>query len=467
MPGKAKISFEADTQKAISALNRQITKIEEQNQKLREGNRATKDMDQSSSRLGSSMKKVAENAAGIAAGLALARQAFTQFDAAAKQSADQLLLQQDQRKRLAQIGADPQTANRIALRTGLTLPKAQNLLFSAKSAGFTEQEIEALSVLQDVVPDVGVIFPTIEKLQTRFGKEKTGGSRRLLNKVLQASQESPLGFEQIAPESVKAAAAFQAIGGGDVDLLAASALAAKAEEPAVAITQIRAFASELSKRDDFPKEGLLPLVRQLRDEFTSGGVLDERGVAGSFVNVRAQAGGTLLVKNLETLERFVTNIAAAAELTGTAASPLNVALRQASQDRVLGGLQQVQRAAAAEEIGSEEFALREQAQQAILKRARGALRSRIGGREGPGVAFFYAETEAKLIALDLLHGLVGTAGGAARAVSARSMFGFDRAPELEEKLLVDFQDIIQQFRKGVQEFRPSGGAKIKANAAIE
>lgn len=455
MPSTIKYSIDADPQKFFAAINKSIAKLEELNSKTRKVNRTGK----KSTKIFDSMFGGLGRIAGTAIGLGAVVQQMSKINQEAKAGAAALDQELDIRKKLAQIGVKPPFVHEIAASSGLTFEKAGNVVFTALSAGFSRAEVRDLTPgLSKIVTDPSELFGTVQKLKTQFGAE-AGTSREILNKVLKAAQSSPEGFQELAPEAVKAAAALQSIGGTQEELLAAASLVAEGEEAARAMTGVRTLAGEIAKRrPDLRGKGLLESIRILREEHTVDGQLDVQSLSLSIQEKKAQASGVLLALNYERLVARHEGIVAAGALTGTAQSPTNVAQRAADADPVL----RVKRRSAmvkAEAVARTQLDdLREQAEQDVLTMFRARRRQIFAELPRGQRALVSAGSGAD----DFLLGVqdVGNVGPLSLAASAAEIlrapaggFGFLNNPEAEQNFLADAQVIIQDFREAISSFR--------------
>lgn len=147
--------------------------------------------------------------------------------------------------------------DRLRGQKGLTELEAQNLVFSAKSAGSQFATTGALNEFADLRrlgfdPAVGV--EAVQKLQANFGgagagKTGAGSTRQILNKVLTAAADSPVLGTDIARVAAIPATSFRQIGGQDESLLA---LVAKLTEtfktPEQAAEKVKSISDQLIKK---------------------------------------------------------------------------------------------------------------------------------------------------------------------------------------------------------------------------
>lgn len=358
MPSKVKTVFDADVQRALDKQQRLLVKQQEQINSLKTLNKTSKDTQTSFDGATSSALKFAASAVSIAAVSA----ALEKVDARAKQAGQSLLQQEATRQSLAQIQADPKIAERLSTTLGLTVTQAQKTLFSGISAGFDVSEIQDISQkLRPIATELDQFFNIIQQQQLQFG-EVAGTPTEILNRLLKGASVSPLTVEQLGPESSKTLAAITAISGTPAEAIAASAIAAKAQEPARAVTEIRALASALSNDPSKLRLGLTGGVEALLAEH--GG--DIQTAQLSLSEQRARGGFSVIAKNLELFKSVTSQIEQAVAATGTPESPLSLAQAAAEKDPHLQVILGRKRAKAEREVAFLQEGARENVQEAIF-----------------------------------------------------------------------------------------------------
>lgn len=149
------IQFTSDHVKVIQGLQKTANKVPVLERRLRELNRTGK---KTSKSLGGIVKQAA-GFLGLGSAIATATRAMQAFDAEAKRAADRMMESEISSKRLAQIAEGPkhlaqlrQLADVVGVAEGLSEQKAEELVFTAISAGFTPAGIKKISRIQAIHP---------------------------------------------------------------------------------------------------------------------------------------------------------------------------------------------------------------------------------------------------------------------------------------------------------------------------
>jgi len=442
--GDIRYDIDADPQRAVQKLSRVVAKQEQVIQKLHGTNRAGRKTGGTFSKVTKSLSSMIS----VGAGLSIITRFFQDMKRQGEEAQSTIDSMFDSMRRLSQIAKTPEEFQKfrniafdVSKETGLALKDAVDLTFSALSSEFTPEQIKQFAPVQSTI-DLAGAFRTVELLRTQF-KGTAGTPEQILAQVLAGSKKSPLGFEEVGPGTARAAAAFSGLGGTIQETIAATAFAAKGEKPEEAVTGIRAFADELAKKDAFVGRGLIDSIKQLRDQFgTAGGGVDEERLAAFFSNTRARAGAKLLVPNLDTLQKFVSDIERGRAQAGTPEGPIQTAIGVAQASPILESERRARQAERTKEIAGLSFGTFENAQQAILDLAAARIKEKQAAGEIGRITS--AARRVGLGALDLVDlSLENTAGFAAQEV-VPPFFGGKRTEE-DQATIDRMNAIVERF----------------------
>lgn len=441
------IKWTSDVQKVLEGQAKMIAALQKQVAALRK-------VDQAGRRASKSVKAVTSNALGfinLAAVIATATRALTEFDAEAKRVAAGFQGTEVTRQRLAQIATSPghmeqmlRAATLVSITEGFKAAGSQDFIFQGLSADFTLEQLIPLARIRDIVPNVTDMLRTVQKIQTQFGAS-AGTPFEILNQVIAASRLSPLGFGEVGPGAARAAAAFKSLGGDPEELFGAVAFAARGDEPREAITGVRQFATFLSKDPRYAGLGFLGASRKFRERFIRpDGTLDEIAIQASITEERARRGASLVIPNLDKIAAMIGDVREGRAATGTAQSPIQKALFIADTDPGLAIQRQARIGKALEEQSSELEAMRETAEQAMLAKARARLRLSLESGEIGKVQFM--ARRALLTAFDFANlDLVTSAGQIAGIATEKGFFTGSGTAELSDAELADRDAFARQL----------------------
>jgi len=140
---------------------------------------------------------------------------------------------------------------------GTTLGEASGVVFSLESAGLLRDAglFKELAG-RKIVNDAGSFAKSVATLITSIGAEEAGSVRDVVSKAFAASKASPSSVESLLQSAARAGVSARLLGVSDEELLAATALAAKATGSAEqGGTQINALLQSLLKQKGAPFKG--------------------------------------------------------------------------------------------------------------------------------------------------------------------------------------------------------------------
>jgi hypothetical protein len=324
-----KLTIVGDSAKAEAAIVAMEKKVDRLEEKLKRTGRAARSAgNQTKQSFGAS----AINSIGQYAAQFVSVTAAIGTATAAMQHHDKVRAESAQKQRAASAGLAElsqlavQTANpeqtlqrlrdeaRAAFGKGLgsSVSDAAGVIFSLDSAGITEAADRELFIdlaANKVVGDSAGFAQAAAALQTAIGKQIAGSYRDIVSKAFAASAASPSRADELLTAAAQSGAAGTAsrLGMNDAEVLAATALAARASGGAsTGGTQVSSLLAALEKRGGFEGLSLSDAISQVQGMGLQGEELM------SFLGRKeAVAGFSTLSKNLEEYNRVLESINAA------------------------------------------------------------------------------------------------------------------------------------------------------------
>jgi len=230
----------ADLDKAYGKLERENTKLLEQNRRLaqqtRAGGRAHRDA--FGDRAVASLRSYATNVLSITAVVGTLANAWRRAEAAQKAAAES---QKTSRPGLAELGQLAETPEEMLALTrratefyGLggfeSKGEAGQLIFALESAGVPVDQQKLFAELKSAkeVQEPAEMAKATKTLVATMGQEETGTFRDLVSKAFGASKFSPARAEEILEAAARSGVSAGAMGVSDEEVLAATALMAEA-----------------------------------------------------------------------------------------------------------------------------------------------------------------------------------------------------------------------------------------------
>lgn len=315
-------------------LFRSLQKIVGQQNKMKKG---FEDVEKSGKKAGDATEKsfgqkAIKGLADFAAGLNIIKSGhdkilsvMKEIRAESEKAGKGLLEARETRAQLIQVaGGNQQEFQRLVaisnqLRTtqGLTAVQANRLTFQAKSAGL-EQDVQFFGRLGEIGFEPTAGIEAVQKLQAAFGvggATGAGTSQQIINKLLEAAAQSPVGAAEIARAASTASAAFANIGGSDEGLLALGAVFSETfKSPEAANQRIKSLATQLFKKSDQidfqgtePLKGL-DLISNLSELGKQGRLTDEGGNVVDVKKFLGEANALEAVKAFETQKKEIQGI---------------------------------------------------------------------------------------------------------------------------------------------------------------
>jgi hypothetical protein len=247
------------------------------------GARATQKMKRGARSAESGMSSLTSSLKGFvsgAAAIAMATRALTAFNEEKRKAAEGIETGEFARAQLAQLADTPEQmrklvaeSNKSRAQEGMTQIAADQLQFQLTSLGLAQHRGMFASMYG--MADVAQLAEGVGTLQQAFGKQETGDARRVVNKLLTASQTSKTTIEQFSPAATLAAKQMGMIGGTDEELYATLSVLAKSLKSAdMAGTQIGGLADVLTKKG-FTGKGLLGGVTEMEKYIKAQGIEGE------------------------------------------------------------------------------------------------------------------------------------------------------------------------------------------------
>jgi hypothetical protein len=207
-------------------------------------------------------------------------------------------------------------ARRQAVTQGIPLTRGQGFTFAGISRGLQQEEVgefPALRFLQN--KEFGLSLAA--DVQRQFGPsvpQGRGGILQILSAFLQAAKPTKATLEEVGGLIARPSQFARDIGVGLPESLAATGVAvAGVKNLDEASTQIRAFFQRLGDIPDLLRkvkdDGLVPLLRDLE-------ALDDAARRKLFPDVRARAGGSILMRNIEAIAEAIPLVQKAMETGG-------------------------------------------------------------------------------------------------------------------------------------------------------
>jgi len=318
MPQPRVISWnlEANSQKFLAGMNRAIAKQDEAIRKLREQNRVAK-------RTGSTMRGFTSQAtsqfATLAAGIAAASRALSNYRAVAKGALNTLKDTQEGFTRFVSISnGDPKklagliaTSKELSRREGIPIGESNTIVFNASSLGTDNKEILRLGRLRALATHILPLATAGPQLRSAFGPEILGGTNKsAVNAIIQAAVESKITPEELAKNVLTTGASGSKLLKGTknagTDVLTALSVTTKAvKNPEVAATGLSRLFDILGRganKDQFRGKEFRSTVHELAnlsidelDDIIGENIRADRAVGallkgvrdGSFDKIRA------------------------------------------------------------------------------------------------------------------------------------------------------------------------------------
>jgi hypothetical protein len=218
------------------------------------------------------LKKYAAGWIGVSSAVASVKQVLNEVSAAHDEASRKLTSAEQGMASLSQLALGDQQKLTMLINQARELRKsggagsmdeAARIVFALESAG-SMSDIGLFKNLYGVVGSPDVFARATTTLQTAMGKGETGSIRNIASKAFAASQFAPASAEQLLEAATKGAANAKMLGWSDEELLAATALMAKATGSAEeGATTIASLGRALVKQDGFKGLTIQQAVQQL------------------------------------------------------------------------------------------------------------------------------------------------------------------------------------------------------------
>ena len=222
----------------------------------------------------SSLARYASGFVSAAAAASALRTVLTAINAERERGVEGLKAEATASSKLAQLAKGDEkrmgellaAARKSRTEEGLTGEQSKLLQFEVESAGVAKKRdfFARLTNITATPEEANLLVQGAGAMKANFGRQ-AGSVEQIQNAFLAAALESPVASEGLAPVAAMAAPTVARSGGKMSELLAASAVLARATptEPAVAGTQLRAFDAALAKKG-VAHQGLLGGVDALK-----------------------------------------------------------------------------------------------------------------------------------------------------------------------------------------------------------
>ena len=238
--------------KSGAAAKRSIEGVEKSSERM--GRKGA----QASGSMAGQFANMARGALGVAAAVKVVTTGLQFMNEEAQRSAENIKRLEQSNRLLAQVSGgssitrlkDRAKARDLSRQSGLSLAESERLLFSAKSEGL-RSDVGFFARAAPVV-DPTTAVTAVGGLQSAFGREKAGGSKKLINQLLYAAAQSNKSFGELAPSVKTAAQATKGIGSTAEETIAVSSVMAGAFKGEAGFERLKAFAGAIDKSSQAP-----------------------------------------------------------------------------------------------------------------------------------------------------------------------------------------------------------------------
>lgn len=288
----------------------------------------------------SSLKSYAAGIVSIGAGIAVAKTALNAFLDVQKRAAAGVETIDDKTRKLIQISGGDKgrfkelrgLSRGLQKQEGFKQERALDFVFSGVSLGFGDEELARAGKIRRIEKrDPVAVLEGIAGLRAAFGKQALGGTlEKQLSALLVGAAKSKVGLAEIAKASLTPLQSVKALGGTEIEALAAVSVASGAlPSTEEASTSVARLADVLAKDKKFRGKGLLENLRDLR------GLTSEEKIKQFGGNVRAKKGLDVLLARFPEFEATITAIEEAIVRGGTEKGAFRQALQLAGEDPLL------------------------------------------------------------------------------------------------------------------------------------
>lgn len=268
------VEFSADNAKLLRGMAQLEKKSEALERKLEKVGKAGRKAGDDTSR---SMKRATEQGfgrsaqrqigtyltglLGVSAAIGVITRAFREMNRAAEEAAQKNLAAEGGLAELTQLsGGDPKKLQSLIRRArsffraggAENLDQAARTLFSLESAGIPQSQQQLFGELFGISQTPDVLAKAATTLKTSLGQEETGDIRGIVSKGIAASKFAPARVGPLLEAAARSGSGAKILGVSDEELLAATALLAKASGSAAeGGTQLQALVQALTKQGGF------------------------------------------------------------------------------------------------------------------------------------------------------------------------------------------------------------------------